>query len=80
MITKTITVNSITYQYYNGSEIQSKQLYIYGKINEKNIIKYISKLFPNEKFINFIDINVTTEKRAMTFDTFMTNSQIIKEN
>ena len=74
MITKTITVNSVTYQYYNGSEIQSKQIIIYGKTTQKEIIKYICKLFPDEKFIDFIDINTTTEKRAMPFETFIKNS------
>ena len=73
-ITKTITVNSVTYQYYNGSEIQSKQIFIYGKTTQKEIIKYICKLFPDEKFIDFIDISTTTEKRAMPFETFIKNS------
>ena len=77
MITKTITVNSVTYQYYNGSEIQSKQICIYGKTTQKEIIKYICKLFPYEKFIDFIDINTTTEKRVMPFETFIRNSHEI---
>ena len=77
MITKTITVNSVTYQFYNGSEIQSKQIFIYGKTTQKEIIKYICKLFPGEKFIDFIDINTTTEKRAMPFETFIKDSHEI---
>ena len=74
MITKTITVNSVTYQCYNGAEIQSKQIFIYGKTTQKEIIKYICKLFPDEKFIDFIDIKTTTEKRAMPFEIFIKNS------
>lgn len=74
MITKTITVNSVTYQYYNRYKIQSKQIFIYGKMKQKEIIKYICKLFPDEKFIDFIDIKTTTEKRAMPFETFIKNS------
>ena len=77
MITKTITVNSVEYQYYNGSEIQSKQIFIYGKTTQKEIIKYICKLFPAEKFIDFIGINTTIEKRVMPFETFIKNSHEI---
>lgn len=77
MVTKTIIVNSVMYQFYNGSEIQSKQIFIYGKTTQKEIIKYICKLFPSEKFIDFIDINTMTEKRAMPFETFIKNSHEI---
>ena len=74
MITKTITVNVVMYLYYNGSETQSKQIIIYGKTTQKEIIKYICKLFPDEKFIDFIAINTTTKKRVMPFETFIKNS------
>ena len=77
MVTKTITVNRVSYQYYTGYEIQSKQLFIYGKMTQKEMIKYICKLFPDEKFIDFIEINTTTEKRAMPFETFIENSHEI---
>lgn len=77
MITKTITVNRVTYQYYTECKIQSKQIFIYGKTTQKEMIKYICKLFPDEKFIDFIEINTTTEKRAMPFETFIENSHEI---